>query len=604
MKKNLIVFLLFLILTIIITFPLVLEINSYIPGFYSTDEPFGTLWNLWRVKYSWNNHLSLRYTPLIAYPFGLDMFRSGYIPYLDVMLMYFLTIITMPVVTYNLLLLLNLFLSGILTYFLAFYLFKNRLAAIFSGIIFAFCPYQFIRLWQHPGLTYNQWLPLSLLSLILLKENFSKAIALLFIFSLLLLYSFDQHIMLFGSFIIVLFLVYLLICHRKKSLFKQDLIFYKRTVALWGLVLVILLLQYFPIIKNTFKFSSSTPASAFNPYHRPFEDLFAQSARPLSYLLPALVHPVFGKFTEQFIGSQLYGISLTEHTLYLGWVPLVLAFAAIRRWRRNKKLRITNYELRVTDNEDFYIGFFVFLALIAWFFSQPPWWKIGPFKIFMPSFFIYKVLPMLRAYCRFGIVVMLAVSVLAGYGLKFILAKLRTTASRIMITGLFCALVLFEFWNYPPFKVIDVSERPAVYYWLKGQPKDFVIAEYPIDADSPNEMYKFYQTFHEKKIINGTIPGTKANKIAKTITKLSSLDTAVVLKGMGVRYTLVHRDEYLKTELIEEIEEVKKIPHNPALKLIRSFPTQQCPEKDIICTGQTGPIDIYEVIAFSDKTRN
>lgn len=32
-------------------------------------------------------------------------------------------------------------------------------------------------------------------------------------------------------------------------------------------------------------------------------------------------------------------------------------------------------------------------------------------------------------------------------------------------------------------------------------------------ADSPNEMYKFYQTEHEKKIINGTIPGTYANKV-------------------------------------------------------------------------------------------
>ena len=43
-------------------------------------------------------------------------------------------------------------------------------------------------------------------------------------------------------------------------------------------------------------------------------------------------------------------------------------------------------------------------------------------------------------------------------------------------------------------------------------------------------MYKFYQTKHEKKIINGTIPGIYANKVAKTITKLSDPHTAGILK--------------------------------------------------------------------------
>lgn len=210
---------------------------------------------------------------------------------------------------------------------------------------------------------------------------------------------------------------------------------------------------------------------------------------------------------------------------------------------------------------------------------------------------MYKVLPMYRAYCRFGIVVMLAVAVLAGFGLKFVLERFKNRKTKIAIAALFCGLVLFEFWNWPPYKVIDVSKVPAVYYWLKGQQGDSVIAEYPLDAKSPNEMYKFFQTTHEKKIINGTIPGTYANKVAQSIIKVSNLDTAKALKWMDVKYVVVHKEDYLKTDRIEDKEELEKIPKNPGLKLVSSFPPQECPDKDIICVQKTGQIDVYEVIA-------
>ena len=204
---------------------------------------------------------------------------------------------------------------------------------------------------------------------------------------------------------------------------------------------------------------------------------------------------------------------------------------------------------------------------------------------------------MFRAYCRFGIVVMLSVAVLAGFGLKFILEKFKTQKSKVAIACLFSGLVLFEFWNWPPYKVIDFSKVPAVYYWLKEEPGDFSIAEYPLDADSPNEMYKFYQTKHEKKIINGTIPGTHANKVAQTIRKLSQPQTAQVLKWMGVKYALVHRQDYIDTGLVDDSEELNKIPQNSRLKFIKSFSSQECPKKDIMCIQKTGQIDVYEVVA-------
>jgi len=595
MKKNILIFIVFILLIVIVTFPLVFKITTHIPGFFSTDEIFGSLWNSWRIKYSIENNFPLRHTPLIAHPFGLDLYFPGYNSYIWTGLTYLLSELTTPTFTWSSQILLNIFLSASFTYLLILYLTRNRLASFFGGLVFSFCPYQFMRVWQHLGLTYNQWIPLCLLTAVLLKERGQRKYSLLFLISLLLLLSFDFVIMYLETIALLSFFIYLIFYHwrvkifRDKYILKEDFMFIKKIIFAGLITAIILSPQFFPIIKNRLELSSTTPASAHNPYHRPFEDLFTQSAKPLSYFLPAAVHPIFGKFTEQFIGSRLYGISFTEHTLYLGWIPLILAFIAFRKWRKRRQSSVIN--------EDFYMGFFIFLAIVAWFFSQPPWWKFGPIKIFMPSFFIYKILPMYRAYCRFGIVVMLAVAVLAGFGLKFILERFKTKRAKIAITAFFCGLVLFEFWNYPPFKVIDVSKVPQVYYWLKEEPGDFVIAEYPLDSDSPNEMYKFYQTKHEKKIINGTIPGTYANKVANTITKLSDLNTAGRLKWMGVKYVLVHKDDYLKTELVEQIEELDKISNNPGLKFIKSFSTQECPRKDIMCVQKTGPIDVYEVVA-------
>lgn len=599
------------ILTSVLTFPLIFKITTHIPGFFSTDESYGLLWDSWRIKYAFWHKLSLTQTFFIAYPFGINIYVTGYFSSLWLLLHHLLSIFTSLVFTYNLQVIINLSLSAFFTYHLVYYLTKNNYSALMSSIIFAYCPYQFMRIWQHLGLSYNQWLPLVLFSVILIKEKYSRKNAVLLFFSFLLTFSFDWSIMYFAVVILASFFIYILFYDFRKKFFgKQrylladNFIYFKRVFFIGLITFFILFGQFLRLIIYKLKAPAQLESSVFNVYRRPFEDLFSQSARPLSYFLPAVSHPVFGKFTENFVGTFFYGDSFTEHTLYLGWTTLLLAFVAFRKWKqRHKKLAVVSCQLSGSSElqDNFYISFFIFLAIISWLFSQPPWWKIGPIKIYMPSFFMYNILPMYRAYCRFGIVVMLSTTVLAGFGLKFIFEKFKTNISKASVTLLFSSLILFEFWNYPSFRVIDVSRMPQVYYWLKEQPEGFVIAEYPLDADSPNEIYKFYQTYHEKKLINGTISGTYANRIANTITKLSDLHTVGVLKWMQVKYVLVHHDGYLQTDLIEDREELNRISENQGLKFIRNFPPQKCLNENIMCVQKTGPIDIYEVITSPIK---
>ena len=66
---------------------------------------------------------------------------------------------------------------------------------------------------------------------------------------------------------------------------------------------------------------------------------------------------------------------------------------------------------------------------------------------------------------------------------------------------------------------------------------------------------------------------------------------------MGVEYVLVHRQGYTSTGLVDDSEELNKIPGNPELKFIKSFSSQECRRKDIMCVQKSGPIDVYEVTA-------
>jgi hypothetical protein len=584
--------LIFLGLIVLFFLPVVAHPGSVLPAFRSTDESYAAVWDFWRIKFSLRNGLPLLKSDYVRYPFGIDNTRN--VSYLWFYLNLLLTRLTNHIATYNIQVLSNFFLSAIFMYLLVYYLTGSQFASIVSGTMFSFCPFHFARAWQHLSLTYIQPFPITFLILFVLLDNLSVRNSLLLLLGILITVPIDGYMNIMLVLSVVIYLFY--ICwHSLKEKSAAQKVRYKKyilRVLILGVIGAIMVSpQYLIYIVNIF-LPIKSAGFAHNPFCRQFIDLFAQSAKPLSYFLPSTEHPIFGRFTEGFVGTSLWGVSYTEHQLYLGWTTILLAVIALKKRFGTAKRKITVWK----EHDNFYITFFALLAVSAWFFSQPPWWQIGRFKILMPSFFMYKVLPMFRAYCRFGIVVMFAVAVLAGFGLKFILERFKSQKVKVAVTALCCGLVLFEFWNWPSYKVIDVSKAPAVYYWLKAQPREAVIAEYPLDAIGPNELYKLYQTTHEKKMINGAVPGTPAHKNMQRLVDLSQPKTAAALEAMGVRYVLVHRADYLKTELVEDRRQLEKIPVNRGLKLVRSFPAEACPDRRIRCIAESGQVDVYEVV--------
>lgn len=565
LKTEMIISLLFLGLGLLATFPLIFKMRSHIYGY--PGDPLGTIYDFWWWKYAWMNKLGIGYTYFLNAPFGREVaIRGGQSLYT------FLPVILLSreggeIFTYNLFILLSFPLSAFTMYLLAYHLTRDRVSSVVAGLIYSLSPYHFSHSFQHLTLAAIQWMPLYLLFLFKLREERSYKNALIcgFLFSLVAL-----DVYYYGYFMIVATLLFLLFSRRRVFASAEGSCSPSRLKSLMLMLTALLVASaiiipwLFPVLKTLFIGSEGTLAAS-SGYVRPFKDLFYYSAKPLGYLLPSSDHPVLGRITRSFLGTIFYGHSSTEHTLYLGYVPLVLAGVAIRNWRRKRK----SLKLKGEPGQDSGEGFFIALALVGIIFSQSPYWQIGSLKVFFPSYFMFRILPMFRVYARFGIVVMLAVSLLAGMGLKVILSRAQTRRRKVVTVSLLVPFILFEFLNVPPFRVTDVSQTPPVYEWLAAEPGDFIVAEYPLVL---SQDCLFYQRIHRKRLVNGAVPGTESEEIRKRLLDISHPQTPGLLASLGVEYVIVHLDKYvLEEEATGIIGEVPDLSRQAGLELVKKF---------------------------------
>ena len=257
---------------------------------------------------------------------------------------------------------------------------------------------------------------------------------------------------------------------------------------------------------------------------RDFSDLFIFSAKPLDYLLPSKYNPFLGWLVPDFGMSPLKGHRYTEHTLYLGYSLLFLGGYAFYCALRKKGQLAVNSKDRQT------VYLFFAIAIVAAILSAPPFIPLGKYhidiqtreifadyKIYLPQYFLYKIFPMFRVYARMGAVVLLAVSVLAAFGLREILVRINTQRMRYLFLSLFSLIIFVEYAEFPSFRLTKVKE-PEVYKWLASQSGQFPIVEYPLGAsDDPYTTYEyyFYQRIHKKFLVNGAPKGTPADEFRK-----------------------------------------------------------------------------------------
>ena len=157
----------------------------------------------------------------------------------------------------------------------------------------------------------------------------------------------------------------------------------------------------------------------------------------------------------------------------------------------------------------------------------------------------------MRVPSRFGIMVMLALSVLASYGLK----KLIEFKNFKFLISSFVVLLIMAENLYIPWSLearpID-DKVPDVYTWLANETDDLAIVELPAGKYLCDSKYLYYSTFHWKSIVNGYsgfVPEGYQD-IIRILWNFPSNISINTLQSIGVKYVIIHMNELIQIILL------------------------------------------------------
>ena len=113
----------------------------------------------------------------------------------------------------------------------------------------------------------------------------------------------------------------------------------------------------------------------------------------------------------------------------------------------------------------------------------------------------------LRAPARFGMLILLSLAVLGGYGVARLVTIARRPAWRHAIGVVAVALLIVEYQSQPQSLMSVPAVPPAVYTWLAAQPPA-VVLELPVPTTDRlgffyDGWYMYYSTFHWQRLVNG-----------------------------------------------------------------------------------------------------
>jgi len=526
-----------------------------------------------------------------------------------------LTISNNPVLTFNLLSLLGFILSAFGMYLLVVDLTENRYAAFISALIFGFFPWRFDQ-GANPHLQLSQWIPLTFLYLHRFFQDLSFKNTILFtLFFILQLLScgyYGVHLALFVCFLILfallqrnipykplilrlgLFAVISFICifpfYYPYIKVQQEMGFTRSLSEVIGYSPDFLNYLSTPIINRVWGkatqifgrkeglFLGMTAISLgiigiFTVLRRkkipPSQNHILKNERArivlnnlstvisylvIFYILVAVLIFVTGGISFMFLGFPIFAMGLERPIwiiIFLGGIKILI------QWITTGSFWTFGLSFN-SPIPGFYFGM-LFLSFVL---------SLGPIihshgkEIFQysPYFLFYKYFPAfngLRAPSRFIIMVALSLSVLAGFGMKGILAKRKHASSKVLLTGILSILILVEYISVPiPMASVPTGKDiPPVYQWLSKQKGDFPILELPLPyggQDVRREALRMYfSTYHWKKLVNGYsgyFPPDYDFLYQKGVKGFPSDDSIGLLRRRGIKYFIIHFDEYEKQD--------------------------------------------------------
>jgi hypothetical protein len=540
----------YIILTIILTYPVLFKIKTDIPGMGA--DSFQWMRILWYTKTAIHeaNLTALTHDNLLFYPNGIDSmpFSSAFNQILYVLLSPFLELH----VIYTVLWLLTFIIGAIGAYLLVRYLTDNKYAAFLAGIVFAFSPYHFSRGLYFFGAATVEWIPFCALFLMkTVKEGGIKNPILAGIFFILVAMSDLQYMIFMGIFTGLVFLYdfYMTLISKRNLIYSLKEII-KKYFFFGGVTF----LGVLPLTINEILIAFSNqnflkPSAAEIP--KLSNDL-------MSFFLPSHLHPLFGQFT-----SDLYSNIpswFAERVNFIGYTVLGLSVLSFLKSRKNPDIK-------------FWLVSTFFFTIIS---LGPILHFNGAFsftdsnlKIPLPYQLLYSTVPFLkncRTAGRFFVIATLGYSVLAGHGFSELL-KYKPERKKLIFT-IVGFLLIFEYLCIPyPTTQVNV---PDFYYEISNDTGNYALLEIPqnFNAGYMDFQYLYYQTVHNKSLVGGyaaryppnvnkfqsETPLIKELKYYSLQTKdilqedVTDIGTSV-LNANNIRYVIIHENQLSSEQL-------------------------------------------------------
>ena len=556
-------FLIFLIASVYITFPLVFHLGDLVTGL--GDELVIAWIQNWVIHSLTTNPFSL-FEANIYYPYHNSLAFSDLFLTSSILSLIPLKIIGEPIATVNFTLISSLVMLGFFTYLLIYYLTKDFCISVLGGMLIIFSPAVLDKV-VHLQILSIQWVPLSILFFIIFIRT-QKTRYLILSLIVFLLQTYNSFLP--GYFIVFSFLIIFLYSwfydkkKTKKLITKKNILF----IILSFILIIPIVIPYYSV-SNEFA------------YTRDIRDAIHFAIQPEDMLYP-------GSSTR--LKDYLYSLPFNQSSQngefkpgYLGLVLSLLCIFALYYFIRNFK------------KNEFYVRSFITISLLGFVLSLGPVLHLGrqtihkPFPIVLPYTLFYYILPGFQGFRNssrwemlfiFGIVVVITL-------ILHNLFKRYSSKRKVIIYLLLFVGIIAEF-SFPMHfeEIIQRKDFPLVYSWLAITPRDTKIIELPIYnwnmwPGTQNELLRqYYSTLHFRKMVNGYTgfsPPPWQNLVVNISKDFPSDDITKLLKQLNIDYIVIHKKEYDILSIDNWVKDkngidiVKVLYENKSIRLIKKF---------------------------------
>ncbi len=469
---------LYLLLTVILTYPTMVRMASSIPGAWDAPR---MVWDIWAFSRAVvDPQIPLSTTDLIFHPLpDVPTLWEG-TP--SLFLAVPLELLMGPVITYDLIFALSFVLAGSFTYLLVRHLSVNRVASFVAGVVFSFSAYHYAHGLGHTHIFSVQWLPLCVLSLLRFWDRPGTGRAVHLALALVLVIADSPYYALyFAAPVLVCFFVYQMWRDRARLLERR---FLAGLLLAVGVAAASALMVYPRMF-----FPDPETAEAIMAVAR---DMEMYSADLMAYIVPSPAHPIFGTLVARVYAGFAAYPNDSEMVVFPGYVALLLAGWGLIRGRRSD------------------VALWALLGLTGLTISLGPVLQVNGVRVIGLPYAVLMRLPIfgaVRCPGRASVVVQLAVAVLASYGLDSLWGKLGNRGKLKAVLGALVVVVIsFETLYDLPYPTSSTA-LPAFYTQLLADEDQTANYELPTgpDYESSTAWYMLYQTYHGRKLAHGYV---------------------------------------------------------------------------------------------------